>query len=188
MGRTLASDIMYPHSEISIVSKLSTELLNRVLRLCVLSRPYSMALLQCRYVICSIIPKPKLHFFLGSHHCLTHRYGDSLWHEGKPLLTSKSIAPYNIQHFTCCRIYSNCRNTSTWNLSRKALYWNEWNIWKIQLKRLILKWRKEVVVLKWIIKMGRCVPGKVNVNMEASIRVPKRIISRGNSWTRDNYI
>ena len=83
---TLASDIMYPHFVAPIISKLSTELLNRVLRMCVLSRTYSMAVLHSRHVICSITPKPTLYFFLGSNHCLTHEYGANLWQEGKPLL------------------------------------------------------------------------------------------------------
>jgi hypothetical protein len=37
------------------------------------------------------------------------------------------------------------------------------------------KWKVGVIILNWIIRMGRCLPGKVNVNMVKSIRVPKRI-------------
>jgi len=51
----------------------------------------------------------------------------------------------------------------------------------IKMEKRGEKWEVRVVVLKWIIKMGRCVPEKVNVNMVASIRIPKRIIRRGNS-------
>jgi len=75
-----------PHFAASGISKLSTVLLNRVLRMCVLFRPYLMALLHCRHVICSITPKPTLYLFLGSNHCLTHGYGANLWQEEKPLL------------------------------------------------------------------------------------------------------
>ena len=51
----------------------------------------------------------------------------------------------------------------------------------IKIEKRCEKWEVRVTVLKWTINMGRCVPGKVNVNMEASNRVPKSIISRGNS-------